>query len=84
MPQIHPVPIRGKKCLRRFGSLFPNFFFLKFHLFRPLSRRFAFFAGQNAWVDQDLRFPIFYFRKFHLFRPCLRSILRLLRFLWLL
>ena len=51
MPQIHPVPIRGKKCLRRFGSLFPNFFFLKFHLFLPLSRRFAFFAGQNALVD---------------------------------
>jgi hypothetical protein len=34
-----------------------------------LSRRFAFFAGQNVLVDPNLSFPIFYFPKFHLFRP---------------
>jgi len=30
---------------------FPIFFFPNFPLFRPPSRRFAFFAGQNALVD---------------------------------
>ena len=53
---------------------FPIFYFPKFHLFRPPSRRFAPFVVQNALFDLTLTFLIFYFHYFIFFRqwPSLR------------
>jgi hypothetical protein len=54
MPQIHPGPILSpsvvKNVLVDADLCFPIFSFPQFPLFRPLSRRFAFFAGQNVLV----------------------------------
>ena len=59
--------VRGQRVDLSFRftiSSFPIFLFSS-----PLSRHFAFFAGQNVLADPVLRFPIFFFPKFHLFRP---------------